>query len=182
MKIIVLSDTHGKLKKVYDIMSKINDPDLIIHCGDYCSDAQTIEEEFGIPVESVPGNCDGGGRDSYKIIDTPAGKIMITHGHELGAGYNETLLLYSAEEQECKAVCFGHTHVPVCEKIDGIYLINPGSLSKPRDGSSGSYAVITVEKENMYANIVYYDTICGGGSEKPKGGYIRGMLNYSDRF
>lgn len=182
MKIIVLSDTHGKMRKVYDVLNKISEPDMIIHCGDYLRDAQLLEDELGIPVVSVPGNCDGGRRDDFEIVETPAGNIFVTHGHEFGAGYREGRLLYAALEHQCKAVCFGHTHVPVCKREDDVMLINPGSLSQPRDGSNGSYAVISIEGEKMYANIVYYDTICGSNEKKASGGYIRNMLNYSDRF
>ena len=40
MKILVLSDTHGKLDKVYRVCEKLNNIDLIIHCGDYIRDAR----------------------------------------------------------------------------------------------------------------------------------------------
>ena len=33
MKILLLSDTHGLLDKVYEIYGKLNHIDLIIHCG-----------------------------------------------------------------------------------------------------------------------------------------------------
>ena len=39
MKILVLSDTHGKLNMVRDIWPKLNGVDLVIHAGDYASDA-----------------------------------------------------------------------------------------------------------------------------------------------
>ena len=182
MKIIVLSDTHGKLKKVYDIVNKITEPDMIIHCGDYEQDAQLLENELGVPIIFVPGNCDGGGRDDFEIVETSAGNIFVTHGHEFGAGYSEERLMYAALENNCKAVCYGHTHLPVCQWVEDILFVNPGSLSKPRDGSNGSYAVISVEGDKMYGNIVYYDTICSLAEKKSTGGYIRNMLNYSDRF
>ena len=44
MKILLLSDTHGLLDKVYEIYGKLNHIDLIIHCGDYQRDAHTLEE------------------------------------------------------------------------------------------------------------------------------------------
>ena len=71
----------------------------------------------------------------------------------------------------------------MCEDFGGIYLINPGSLTNPRDGSNGSYAILHSTEEDFYANIVYYDTVCGSQKKKkPQGGFIRGLLNYSDRF
>lgn len=135
MKILLLSDTHGLLDKVYEIYGKLNHIDLIIHCGDYQRDAHTLEDTLGIPIVSVKGNCDGASRPDREIVETPAGKLLITHGHLEGAGYDYNNLLYLAEEKDCIAVCFGHTHVPMCEDFGGIYLINPGSLTNPRDGS-----------------------------------------------
>ena len=110
--------------------------------------------------------------------------ILLTHGHLDGAGHNPLALKYAAEEAQCIAVCFGHTHVPVCEKDDGIYLINPGSLPRPRDGSCGSYAIIHSSEKEFYANIVYYETVCGAKTNRGRtqGGFLRGLLNYSDRF
>ena len=33
MKILVLSDTHGRLDKAYEVCEKLPNIDLIIHCG-----------------------------------------------------------------------------------------------------------------------------------------------------
>ena len=149
MKILLLSDTHGLLDKVYEIYGKLNHIDLIIHCGDYQRDAHTLEDTLGIPIVSVKGNCDGASRPDREIVETPAGKLLITHGHLEGAGYDYNNLLYLAEEKDCIAVCFGHTHVPMCEDFGGIYLINPGSLTNPRDGSNGSYAILHSTEEDF---------------------------------
>lgn len=183
MKILLLSDTHGKLDKVYQIYEKLNHIDMIFHCGDYQKDAHALEDTLGVPVASVKGNCDGAMKPDRQIVDTPSGKVLLTHGHMEGADYDYNNLLYLAEENDCIALCFGHTHVPICENFEGIWLINPGSLTLPRDGSNGSYAVLHAEEEDFYANLVYYDTVCGSRRKKKvQGGYIRGLLNYSDRF
>ena len=44
------------------------------------------------------------------------------------------------------AAFFGHIHVPVLEKEDGILLVNPGSLAFPRQrGRRPSYAVLETD-------------------------------------
>lgn len=183
MKILVISDTHGHLEKVYQVYEKLNDIDMIIHCGDYQRDGYDLEDTLGVRVVAVKGNCDGAGSRDFEIVETPAGSILVVHGHGQGAGYDNSRLLYLAEENDCIAVCYGHTHVPVNEYEDGIYIINPGSLALPRDGSNGSYAIIRSIDEDFYSNIVYYDTVFPPKTgKKVKGGFIRGMLNYSDRF
>lgn len=185
MKILVLSDTHGHLDKAYEVCERLPNIDLIIHCGDYQRDAYTLEDTLGIPVVSVKGNCDRCREVDRAFAETPYGKIMITHGHMEGCKLDINQLLYAAEENDCVAVCFGHTHIPMCEDYAGITLINPGSLSQPRDGTNGSYAVIRSTDDDFYANIIYYDTVCGAKKsqeKKVKGGMLRSMLNYSDRF
>ena len=185
MKILVISDTHGHLDKVYDIFEKQVGIDLIIHCGDHQRDAYELEDTLGIPVVSVKGNCDRCHDTDRAFVDTPYGKIMVTHGHMENCDFGITKLLYAAEENDCVAVCFGHTHVPMNEDFDGIHVVNPGSLPKPRDGSNGSYAIIRSTKDDFFVNIIYYDTVCGAKKKqekKVKGGMLRDMLNYSDRF
>ncbi|MBQ6947281.1 MAG: metallophosphoesterase family protein, partial [Clostridia bacterium] len=36
----------------------------------------------------------------------------------------------------------GHTHIPRCETENGILLLNPGSLSIPKEGSAHSYMIL----------------------------------------
>lgn len=199
MKILLISDTHGELNKVYRILKKVKDIDLILHCGDYEKDAHTLEDTQSIPVISVKGNCDHCTAPDRKIIDTPCGKILITHGHTEGVDFDLTRLFYLAEENDCIAVCYGHTHVPAFEDFGGLSMINPGSLSRPRDGSKeGSYAILHSTEDDFYGNIVYYDKIfpdenddnddndnngkTSGSKKNVRGGYLRGLLNYSDRF
>ena len=197
MKILVLSDTHGKLNMVRDIWPKLNGVDLVIHAGDYSSDAEAIHREFGIPVAYVKGNCDGccssSHKDSqggdYAVVSTDGGNILVTHGHNEGAGYSLDRLRYKALEENCVAVVYGHTHVAEVRQIDepaapggSLWFINPGSLPLPRDNSGGSYGIIRSEEDRFDATIVYYSTIMGSSRKGNPAGYVSSLLNYSDRF
>ena len=55
-------------------------------------------------------------------------------------------LIDTAKEQKVDAALFGHTHRPYCEKIDGIWFLNPGSVGSY---CCADYAVITVENGTM---------------------------------
>lgn len=206
MKILLISDTHGDISRVTNILQRIKDIDMILHCGDHQSDAWSLEDTTGIPVTCVAGNCDGSLPDR-KAVETPAGKILITHGHMEGVNWTYNNLVFAAEEeQDCIAVCFGHTHVPFCEDIGGLWLINPGSLTEPRGGSRPSYAVLRCEEDLFHATLADYDTLIrtapaasghdadssqrdtdsspsrSGPKKKATGGFLRNLLNYSDRF
>lgn len=184
MKIFVLSDTHGSLHKAGQIYKKLTGVDLLVHCGDHIGDGQTLSAAWGIPAVCVKGNCDGLRQRQYETFDTPAGRILVTHGHMENVKFDMQGLLYLAQQEDCVAVCFGHTHIPFCEEASGIWLINPGSLSHPRDGSNGSYAVIHAGKDGLRARIIYYDDVCAEKKtpKKTRGGFLRDLLNYSDRF
>lgn len=184
MKILLISDTHGELDKVIQVYNKLSGIDMIIHCGDYERDANALKDSLKIPVVSIKGNCDSSTEPHRKTAETPYGNLMVTHGHIEGVNYGTNKLLYLAEENGCIGVCFGHTHVALCENCGEIYLLNPGSLTNPRDGSKGSCIVISCTKDEFHANIVYYDTLCASNDDKKtvRGGFIRGLLNYSDRF
>jgi putative phosphoesterase len=44
-------------------------------------------------------------------------------------------------------IIFGHTHVPMVHRVDGVTVINPGSCSQPRDQDRrGSYAILDLEQ------------------------------------
>ncbi|MBN7772943.1 metallophosphoesterase family protein [Clostridium aminobutyricum] len=183
MKLFVISDTHGKLDKVLEVCKKLTAVDLILHLGDCSKDAEELEKVLGIDVLSVKGNMDGSYSPSdYKILETECGKLYLAHGHMENVKATYQNIYYRAEECGCIAALFGHTHKPVFEEVNGIHLINPGSLSLPSDGTQGSYAIVHTSPEGLTGSIVYYSSIQKNKPQKVQGGYIRGLLNYSDRF
>lgn len=195
MKLLVVSDTHGKIEKVRDVFQKISARDAIdalIHCGDYKRDAEELARILDIPVYGIPGNCDGGFRAEFLTVPTPSGNILVTHGHGEHVDYGLEELNQLALSLDCRCACFGHTHVPVQEtSAEGVLLVNPGSLTRPRDGSTdGSCAVLYAEPEGITASILHYDAIMrepetGSGGSRPskkkvRGGFLRKIMNYSD--
>ena len=81
----------------------------------------------------VPGNNDYYARYD-KEIETKIGKykVLLTHGH-----YYYVSLDLQVIKQECKSrgfdiVMFGHTHRPLIDIEEDVILINPGSISYPR--------------------------------------------------
>ncbi|MBR0597290.1 YfcE family phosphodiesterase [Sinanaerobacter chloroacetimidivorans] len=180
MKLFVISDTHGNIDQAVEIYKKLKDIDLIIHLGDYGKDAKNLENRLGVSVLSVKGNMDGAfSQDGYRILDTVFGKIFLAHGHMENVKQNLQTLLYKAESMGCKAAFFGHTHVPLFEDVEGMYLLNPGSLTLPTGGRKGSYAVVTLSEEGIEAFIGYEEI---QQKRKTEYGFLSNLLNQSDRF
>ena len=53
-----------------------------------------------------------------------------------------------AKENGADIVMFGHSHKPVIEKSGDVTVINPGSISRPRqDGFRPTYMVMNIEDD-----------------------------------
>lgn len=159
MKLLVISDTHRVLNKVYSVINDIQDMiDGVIHCGDITDDVDILKSKYkNLPFYNVRGNCDyGSGIPADMLFRIGGKKIFVTHGHLYSVDYGITRLCYKAMEMEADACVFGHTHIPVVENYNGIVILNPGSLTAPRGGSKPSYGILTIEGESIRGSIVEY--------------------------
>lgn len=141
--IAVISDSHGSLRNYSLFRSRIGQPDALWHLGDCAEDAPLLAQRMNCGYVSVRGNCDPFSDAPLKqIIDWHHRRFLLLHGHTVSGRLN---LLYLAKEQRCDAILFGHSHVPSAECVDGIWMINPGSLSRPRSSEGPSMALLTLD-------------------------------------
>jgi len=158
MKIVIASDIHGSAAWCRRLLEAIEQeaPDQVILLGDllYHGPRNPLPDEYA-PAEvaamlnglasrvtAVRGNCDAEVdqmlldfpcmADSALVVDG-ATRLFCTHGH-----------VFSPEQPpalpEGSLFLSGHTHVKVNEVRDGIRVVNPGSVSLPKDGTH-SFAV-----------------------------------------
>lgn len=180
MKLFVISDTHGKIEKAIEIYKALRDVDFIVHLGDNAIDAHRLKTQLGVEVIGVKGNMDGAYSEvEYKILETEYGKIFITHGHMENVKFSLEKLLYKTDALDCRAALFGHTHIPVVKEVEGIHLINPGSLTLPAGGRKGSYAIINTTNSSFETSLVYTDI---KQISKISHGMLSNLLNESDKF
>ena len=149
MKIIVVSDNHGK--ECLDLILELNNSaNMFIHCGD-----SEQEPTFLKKYISVRGNNDFYNYDIEKVIQVMNHKILIVHGHHYVYANQREELVNKAKKEGCDIVFFGHTHIFENKVIDGIRIINPGSLNYNRDGSKPCYAEVTIDENNVIVRKVY---------------------------
>lgn len=146
MKILVLSDSHATLRIMRSAVAAIK-PNAIIHLGDYFDDGEVIREEnMHIPFHSVPGNCDRNRMYQLRpeVLSYPVCgvRLYMTHGHNHLVKLGLYSLLEDAKAANAQAVLFGHTHIPLCEQRDGLWILNPGSCG------NGGGTVGLIEAEN----------------------------------
>ena len=137
----VISDTHGLLRpEVHEALAGVY---LILHAGDVCGDEVLEELSIIAPVAAVAGNCDpvDHPRLPPRIDRTIAGvRIHVSHGHELGVPRPDTLLAaYDAD-----VIIYGHTHVPLVNRVDGRLVLNPGAAGPRRFDLKPSVARLTL--------------------------------------
>lgn len=161
MKILVLSDTHGLLKKPIEILKRTHGKiDAVIHLGDNTADAVELNSLYkDIPFYYVRGNCDSyepGLHDEKEII-LGGKKIILTHGHNLGVKYGYDRICYYTEEKEADVCLFGHTHVPEIIYAGHAIVMNPGSPSLPRTSALPAYGMLDISNDIIKPSIVQID-------------------------
>ncbi|MBQ4283470.1 MAG: metallophosphoesterase [Lachnospira sp.] len=149
-RIMIISDTHRKLGNLMSALSKEGDIDMLIHLGDFEGDEEAIEGMADCPVYFVPGNCDFGSRlPREQELDIAGRKVLITHGHNYYVSLDLATIKKEGIARGFDIVMFGHTHRPVIDIGDEITLINPGSLSFPRQsGFICTYIIMEIDDNN----------------------------------
>lgn len=157
MKILVISDTHRHIKNVMKLLTVVTDIDRIIHLGDVVGDAQDLESIYStIPIDYIAGNCDFYEYDvpKEKIVQLMGNKIFLTHGHAYDVKRDYDKIASVALEKQVDAVLFGHTHAAYCGYANDIVMMNPGSISQPRDGKMPSYGILEIDlKGKIHASL-----------------------------
>lgn len=150
MKVLVMSDTHGNIENAKRVLDQLIPLGVkaVLHCGDYVSDARLIEKCYPqIEVYSVYGNCDVGFGGAYSQVVTLEGlSIYMSHGHKYGVkwGDYEEVAIDAVAHEATVAVC-GHSHEAYLTKKQGVLIMNPGSLTLPRDSKYPSYGILEIK-------------------------------------
>ncbi|GGH99644.1 MULTISPECIES: YfcE family phosphodiesterase [Mammaliicoccus] len=153
MKWIVVSDNHGEQGVLHEIYDKYREADLFLHLGD--SEFDYDDTELSL-YQRVKGNCDFDPRfpieDQGKMQDVP---YFFTHGHRYEVKGSRNVLSAHAKNARAKFAFYGHSHVALCELIDGVYCINPGSISQTRGRWEETYAMIEFDRELKNASLTF---------------------------
>lgn len=131
MNILIISDSHG-LQETIDRLLAMYPSYMVLHAGDYTIDHSFLDDRG---IVYVRGNCDRFGADE-RIIENGKDRIFLTHGNLYDVKYSLMRLYYTALEKNATIAVFGHTHEQLLLELEGIHLLNPGSLK------NGYYALI----------------------------------------
>ena len=156
MRIIVVSDSHGSYSALEKVFERNLSADIFVHLGDGEKELDQIAIRYPqCDIRHVAGNCDFASfSPNMMIIGAGDYKILATHGNRYGVNYSIDSVKKVALENNADIVLFRHTHARLQKYEDGIYFLNPGSASTPRDGKKPSYGFIDITKAGIVTNIV----------------------------
>lgn len=155
MRILVVSDSHRNTSVLRKIINAQPEAENVIFLGDNAGDIDEIKPEFpDRRFYTVCGNCDFFSEYPAADFAEIGGKrIFFCHGHTLNVKFGMSALISAAKSRECDIALYGHTHISNILYEDGLYTVNPGSCSKPRDGAP-SYAVIDIVESGIMPVII----------------------------
>ncbi len=147
-KIVLVSDNHGKRDVIKKILELHEDADYFIHCGDSEMDANELEKFI-----YVRGNVDFyGDFPIQRILEIGSHRILLIHGnYHVFYMHYPSRLIAEAKKLNCDTVFYGHLHVYKDETLEGIRMLNPGSLRNNRDMSGASYMIVTIDGDTITA-------------------------------
>ncbi len=160
MKIFFVSDIHGSIyyaKKAIECFD-YEEADYMVILGDILyhgarnplplkhnpKEVIALLNGFKDRIIAVRGNCDSEVDEmvlefpimaTYSNILYKNRRIFLTHGHI----YNEENLPRLGVGD---VFIYGHTHIPVAKKEEDIYIVNPGSITFPKENNPNSYCIL----------------------------------------
>jgi putative phosphoesterase len=133
----IIADTHlprGDRRLPDGCLQRLRKADLILHAGDISSSAALAElRAIGPPVLAVHGNVDEPAlKESLPpVLEQTIGGARIAMLHDAGSAAGRLQRL-RARFPGCAAVLFGHSHIPLHERVEDFQIFNPGSPTDRR--------------------------------------------------
>ncbi len=153
---IIVSDSHRNRQPLDALDRLFKENDYIIHLGDLSSDGGYIRSKYPDKTIVINGNCDFDKLgDDERVLDVEGVKIFMCHGHMYGVKHQLKRLAEAAKSKGCSVALYGHTHIPKIDEIDGVKLINPGTLSRY---SEMTYCFMAVNNGKVVEKITRINT------------------------
>ncbi len=166
MKILVFSDSHGRLEPMQSIIrTHADSTDAILHLGDGAAEVLTLRSAFSsIPFYAVTGNCDSYTYSSFGITEdkclTLGGyTLYLCHGDRFGVGGGVSSLAAYASYKHADIALYGHTHIaheeyrPAENDKAPLWILSPGSVSLPRDSTLPSFGILDLTERGVLFSV-----------------------------
>ena len=91
-----------------------------------------------------------------QTLEAAGHKLMSFHGHGEPLYLGTDPLVEAAHENGCDICLFGHTHIAISCIEQDVLILNPGSITLPRDGQPKTFAVLELERNKPLAKFNFY--------------------------
>lgn len=154
--LLILSDSHGDLTSVVDIISRWeNRVSAILFLGDGAEELLEAAYIFpDLPFYGVTGNNDPhitpNNRLNFpleNVVEIAGRRIYLTHGHIASYREVESAVIKRAKMHHADIALHGHLHIPAAKEIEGIQLFSPDAIRYPRGGSQRGYLLLKIGGE-----------------------------------
>jgi len=155
VKLLVFSDVHRQRTKLEGILKAHQDADMTISLGDSELKSAFLQDN---EIIAIKGNYPFDAGVTYEHIVTVKGKkLLLVHGHKHKVRKGIEKMFFDAKLKGIDIALYGHTHVAKHDEVQGIHFINPGAVSKSRDGNPESYATLTFEDNGVH--VTWHDAV-----------------------
>lgn len=147
MPYLIVSDIHGSAEGIR-LVGRARDhlhAEGIISAGDQCP---SFPSPLWSSLISVRGNCDR----FYEYMDMPFPPLYRTlrlYGRSITVTHGDRMWIDDFTLQDGDIFVSGHTHVPSLSKEGGVYLVNPGSPSRPRSVEGPTAALLEEDRLSL---------------------------------
>lgn len=162
-RVVLTGDTHlprfGRSLPAA-LVEALTDADLVLHAGDLTDPFVLDLLAEHTPVVAVAGNNDAPALHERlgltRVVEVEGVRIGLTHGHAGRGRTTPDRARNAFDGQGLDAIAFGHSHQPVVERVDGRWLLNPGSPTDRRRQPTFSFLRLEVEGRDLRPELVTY--------------------------
>jgi uncharacterized protein len=164
-RVVVIGDTHlprfGRTLPP-PVAEALASADLALHVGDL-TDGFVLRLVADLTrVEAVAGNNDPvelqRSLGLARTVDVEGVRIGLTHGHS-GPGRTtpeRAWRTFADADPPVDAIAFGHSHQPMIESRDGVWLLNPGSPTDRRRQPTFSFLRVEIDGTDLRPELVTF--------------------------
>jgi putative phosphoesterase len=161
MKVLIVSDTHGVHGYLDKALKQVGEIDMFIHLGDVSNGFEYIDAVIDCEKYIIGGNNDFLS-DLPRELEFHIGskKVFITHGHRYLHSWSTKgaeRIINFGRSKKADIIMFGHIHMPVLEILPDITVLNPGSISYPRQaGRRSTFVLMEIDSNDNIKYSTYF--------------------------
>jgi putative phosphoesterase len=164
-RLVIVGDTHlprfGRVLPA-PLVEALGEADRILHVGDHTQRFVLDLLEAFAPTDAIAGNNDPPELHQrlgvMREVAVEGVRIGLTHGH-LGPGRttpDRAFRAFASIDPAPHAIAFGHSHQPMVERREGIWLLNPGSPTDRRRQPTFSFLRVEVDGGELRPELVTF--------------------------